>query len=197
VIEFAEAQEHQRLRQSYLDSLDLGWARPFVREVRYVHESDDSEDTFMATLVRGKSRRGTVGARSTVEVYRSAFHEPFIRQRGDLLAEIRDHEGKHAQLMYSHPELFAVDVGRRMRRTRKIIGELICHSHVFAQHVMGHVDISRRHVRFLLRHMDHYRQAFDRLLAKPKYLALIHSSLVGRMLEEYWAIRRGLDFGER
>jgi hypothetical protein len=196
VVEFAEARNRRKLRQPYLDSLDLGWARPFVREVLYVEDNDDGADTLMSTLVRKKSARGKVGARSTIEVYESAFATSCIRQGGDLLVAVRDHEGKHAQLMYEYPELFAKEMGRRMRRIRKVIGELICHSFAFQQHLAGNVDISQKHVRFLLRHMEHYRRAFDRLLAKPKYRELIRSPLVGRMIQQYWPIRRGLDFGE-
>ncbi|MDD5026782.1 MAG: hypothetical protein PHH13_05440 [Candidatus Peribacteraceae bacterium] len=109
----------------------------------------------------------------------------------DLLSEIRDHEGKHAQLIYDRPELFAVDLSRRMRKIRKIIEELICHCCVFRRFATGRVDLSRKHIHFLLEHMDHYRQAFDELLEKPKYHKHMCSPLVRKMQDEYWAVRRG------
>jgi len=190
VIEFADAQRHWKLCQPFIDSLDLDWARPFIKRVLYVHEDTDDDGAIMATHFKNKSYQGKAGGQSTVRVYNGAFHHHSIRRMEDLLSEIRDHEGKHAQLIYEQPEVFAVDVSRRMRKIRKVIEELICHSCVFQRFATGQADLSRKHVRFLLEHMAHYRLAFDELLEKPKYRKRIESPLVRRMMDEYWAVQQ-------
>lgn len=112
------AQEDPRLRQEFIESIDLGDANKLINQIRYVHKKEISQDYggagpnteyFMAFSYIIGHINFNLG-KTCLEVYKNAFSDPFYYFMNSFL----HHEMHHARQI-------SLDSGRQF--TEKLINE--------------------------------------------------------------------------
>ena len=130
---FNQAITNPRLRQEFLDSIDMGETRKYVRRVLYIPNpnkmiqfTQDLMLTKPSTLTKLLHLRGR---RSTIKVFPLSFRE--IRDYNYFLSVLIDHEGFHARDFFYNPQLsspsplcFEGDIERSEMEVRAIQNQL-------------------------------------------------------------------------
>src|SRR3989344_4707091 len=103
-IELSEAQKNPELRQEYLNTIDLGWARQYVSSVLYSPEMP----SIARTEPHPEAKKVGKGHPSTIVVGPHFFDPNFstITDHTIAVSIIRDHEGKHAEDDFKNPSVF-------------------------------------------------------------------------------------------
>ncbi len=103
-VDLSAAQTNPELRQEYLDSIDLGWAREYIVAVRYSPELQPP--AFCQPDPR--AQKGEKGHRSTILVGPRFFDPTWchITNHAAVISVLRDHEGRHAQQFFNKPSVF-------------------------------------------------------------------------------------------
>lgn len=108
------------LRQTYLDGINLEWARPYISRLLYLNKNTTSLQkgamgNAMETVPTLRTIFGCRGIPSLVRVRPIAFQ--MFNAENDFKSVLIDHEGKHAKDNYDHPEW--VNILESMQKTWK------------------------------------------------------------------------------
>ena len=89
--DYKRAIEEITFRQNFLDNLDLGWTRSYVKHIKYESELIDKKDRIIMRTIQN-----VVGKKSEILVYPKAFSD-FHPKFADFYSTLVYHEGYHAR----------------------------------------------------------------------------------------------------
>nr|MBA4405339.1 hypothetical protein [Nanoarchaeum sp.] len=106
VIEFEQAVREPKLRQKYVERVDLEGFAQYVKRVKYISNKSRAyskelyETCLMCTICPfDLILCGTNYLKSKIYVFESSFDSELIQQESDFTSALVDHEGKHATIL--------------------------------------------------------------------------------------------------
>lgn len=101
---------NEKLRQEFIDEIDLGETRNFVSQVKYSPKIDTSSyQNWTAEKVMQVSPHPLTflrikGKKARIDIYPSAFSHIYQPKLEDFLVRLIHHEGYHAKEMFEEPK---------------------------------------------------------------------------------------------
>jgi len=169
-ISFNQAVLDSRLRQSFIDSIDLGESREYARDVIYIHhphERRPSKNFLMSTKPSRLQRLLKIKhQRSDILVFASSFKA--ITTHDDFLSALIDHEGFHAKDFFNSPKLYLSNYCLIEEDTKKSEMEIRALQNQLNQYETGKREISPAMLDLIRRELDyqHSRVEGNLVLAK-------------------------------
>nr|MBA4405352.1 hypothetical protein [Nanoarchaeum sp.] len=102
MVTFEEARREPKLRQSYIEQVDLGEFAPYIQDVCYVSSRNvNKSDKGFVMYILGSRRAvlGIPGTKPTIYVLPCAFkrNSKVITTEDDFISVLKYHEGTHAK----------------------------------------------------------------------------------------------------